>query len=977
MYKKLILSWLGQSMLVGLFATAAQAQQFLQPSPAADHWADSVMKTLNKKQKIAQLLVLRASERKGSEVVFYEEEISKYIKKYKIGSVCLFQGTSLQQAGFLNRLQVLSKVPLLVCVDGETGLGMRFSDVMPFPDMLTVGATQDAAISYKIGKAIGEQCKRAGIQVNYAPVVDINNNPLNPVINFRSFGEDKYKVALNGVELMKGMQDQGVMACAKHFPGHGDVAVDSHLDLPVINKSFEQLDSLELYPFKQMISAGVGSMMVAHLSIPAIDNTPNQPTSLSPKNVTELLRNKLGFNGLTFTDALEMKGVAKFYPQGKAAVQSLLAGNDMLCLPGDIKNGIKLIRKEIRRKNLSKDAVNEKVRRVLLAKYNLGLNTFTQIDTTSLKADLNVNVNPLKKEVYENAITLLKQTETSAIPLAKGKKVAFVGIGITEANIFATQLKNEYQADCFYFDYKAGKADVETILQKVQSGYDAIVIGVHKYKKYPANNFGISDAAISLINKLDQDPKSVTIAFGNPYAIKLFENAANLVAAYDDDNLMQQAAIDFLTGKILSKGKLPVSISAQYQYGSGITGVKNSKVISADSAALDSKKLLKIDSIANNAIKNGATPGCVVLVARKGKVGFLKAYGYTNYDSTQKVIPETVYDLASVTKISATTVSIMKLYEEGKLNLDEKIGTYLPWVRGTDKEILTVRNILLHQAGLVAFIPFYKETLDASGKPKSGFYASASDEHHSVKVADHMYMDKNYIDTMYSKILKSKLGEQGKYIYSDNDFIFLGKIVEQITGKTLDVYAHETFYEPLHMASTTFKPLEHMSVEMIAPTEKEKTFRLQQIRGDVHDPGAAMFGGVAGHAGLFSNAYDLSQLYQLLLNGGELNGLRLLKQSTISYFTAYNSTISRRGLGFDKPEKDNATRQSPYPCKYASAETFGHTGFTGTCVWVDPKYDLVYIFLSNRVCPDGENNKLLKMNVRSDIQDAIYQSLIK
>ncbi|MGX5691149.1 glycoside hydrolase family 3 N-terminal domain-containing protein [Arcticibacter tournemirensis] len=958
-------------------SSAVFAQRFLEVTPASKHWADSALKKLSRRQKIAQLMVIRMSEKRGNGVAFYEDEVSKYLRKYNIGSICLFQGTSLQQAGVVNRLQLKAKTPLLVCVDGETGVGMRFSDVTPFPDQLTIGAVQDASIAYRVGQAIGAQCRRIGIQVDYAPVVDINNNPANPVINFRSFGEDKYKVALFGSSIMKGMQDEGIMACAKHFPGHGDVAVDSHLDLPVINKSVLQLDSLELYPFRQLVKDGVGSVMVAHLYIPSIDSTHNRATSLSPRNVSWLLRDQLGFRGLTFTDALEMKGVSKFYPQGEAAVQSLIAGNDMLCLPGDVKGSIRKVRKAIRKDKLSWKGIDEKVYRVLLAKYNLGLGVKKAIDTAALTIDLNTDVLKVKKEVYENAITLLSSVSPSIMPLAKGKKIAYVGVGIEKQNHFAESLQQQFGADCYYFSYSADSTVADSLLNRIGSGYDAVIVGLHQYRKYPATNFGISSAAVSLVRAISLQDNAISFIFGNPYAISNFGNAKNLVACYEDDSLMHDVAVSLLQGNITAKGKLPVSVPGAFHYGSGI--IYNSYFPAAQPGAvgLDEKELNRIDDVALNAIRQGATPGCVVLVAKDGKVAFQRAYGHMNYDNKEPVTVESVYDLASVTKISATTVSIMKLYEQGKLDLEKSLGDYLPWVGGTNKAPLKLKDILLHQAGLVSFIPFYRETLDASGKPKPGFYKSTPDDVYSIRVAENMYMRKDWTDTLYKRILQSKLGPQGKYIYSDNDFIFLGKVVEQVSGMSLDQYARTTFYEPLHMKSTGFKPLGHVPLNKIAPTENEKYFRLQQIRGDVHDPGAAMFGGVAGHAGLFSNAYDLAQLYQLLLNGGELNGVRLFKKETIDYFTAYHSDISRRGLGFDKPEKDNDKREEPYPSLSVSPQTFGHTGFTGICVWVDPKYNLVYIFMSNRVCPDGENTRLLKMNVRSEIQEVIYKSIKK
>lgn len=956
---------------------SAFAQLPRQDSIAAQKWVNQTYKKLSRRQKIAQLMVLRLSERRGKEVVFFDKEVEAAMNKYNIGSVCLFQGTASQQARVLNHLQSVAKTPLLVCIDGETGVGMRFNDVKPFPDQLTIGATNDAAIAYHVGEAMAAQCRRAGIQVNYAPVVDINNNPNNPVINFRSFGEDKYKVALFGTQIMQGMQNGGIMACAKHFPGHGDVAVDSHFDLPVINKSIAQLDSLELYPFRTLIKHNVGSMMVAHLFIPAIDTTRNQATSLSKKNVTGLLRDDLQFKGLTFTDALEMRGVAKFYPQGEAAVQSLIAGNDMLCLPGDVKGSIKKIRKAIRHDKLSWDDINTKVKKVLLAKYNLGLDTIKAIDTLNIAADLNKDIIAEKKEIYANAITLLSWQDSSMLSLKTKNKIAYLGLGLSEANHFANQVKTEFKADCYYLSYQDDSLKADGLLKQLSS-YDAIIVGLHKYAKYPVKNFGISNTAVRVLNAVQLKPNTVALAFGNPYAIKNMIGARNLVACYEDDSLMHEVAINLLAGMLTAKGKLPVTVGP-YQYSSGIITNNYLPVVQANEASLDSSLLKRIDTIANNAIQKGATPGCVVLVAKNGKVGFLKAYGHLDYDHNDAVTPQTVYDLASVTKISATNVSVMKLYEEGKLDISKTLGDYLPWTRSTDKAALKLSDVLLHQAGLISFIPFYRETIDVkTGKPKAGYYQKQPDNLFSVRVAEDMYLRHDWLDTIKKRIVNSKLGQANKYVYSDNDFIFLGKVVEQITGMPLDAYVRQTFYLPLGMTSTTFKPLEHEPINLIAPTENEKTFRLQHLQGDVHDPGAAMFGGVAGHAGLFSNAYDLAKLYQLLLNGGELNGVKLFKKETIDFFTAYHSTISRRGMGFDKPEKDNATRKEPYPTLSASPLTFGHTGFTGIGVWADPKYNLLYIFMSNRVNPDGgDNNKLSTLNVRSDIQETVYQAMFK
>ncbi len=893
--------------------------------------------------------------------------------------MCFFQGGPVRQANLTNYYQGIAKTPLLISIDGEWGLGMRLDSVINFPRQLMIGAVPDAQLVYEFGRAVGEQCKRLGIHMNYAPVIDVNNNPNNPVINDRSFGEDKYKVALFGTQYMKGMQDVGVIACAKHFPGHGDVSVDSHYDLPVINKTRTQLDSFELYPFRQLIKEDVGAIMVAHLAIPAIDSRDNRPTSLSKSNVTELLKNELGFKGLIVTDGLEMKGVTKFFPDGQASVEALIAGNDLLCLPGDVKGSIKQILVAIQKNQLQWSDIDARVKKVLVAKYNAGLNQAKTIDTYNLVADLNKYTTNINTELASNAITIVRNKTDIFFPLDKKKKVAFVGIGLSfnKLNAFSTRLKQDYNADIYPFNYQQDLGSVAMMVATLKDKYDAVIIGIHNYSRVPVKNFGISYSSIDFVQKISEQIPSATFVFGNPYSIQNIDNIPNLVAAYEDNDVIQNKAADLLLGKFAAKGTLPVTVSDSLTFGTSNTYNNYFPIAVPEEVGLSSEKLNAIDAIAADAIKQKATPGCVVLVAKNGKVAFYKSYGYTNYDNTEPLKKETIYDLASVTKISATTVSIMKLYEEGKVDLTKTLGDYIPWVKGTDKAYLTIENILLHQAGLIAYIPFYTKTLDATGKPLSLYYSNQKDSAHAIKVAENLYLRNDYRDSLYQTILASKLSAPNNYIYSDNDFIFLAKVVEAVTNKPLDEYAHETFYAPLNMVTTSFKPLEHFPVDQIAPTEKEKSFRQQQLRGDVHDPGAAMFGGVAGHAGLFSNAYDLAQLYQMLLNNGELNGVRYLKKETIDYFTDYHSNISRRGLGFDKPEKDNATRKSPYPTLSASPKTYGHTGFTGTCVWVDPVYDLIYIFLSNRVAPNGSDaNKLLQINTRSNIHEAIYDAII-
>ena len=952
-------------------------------TPTASQWADSVFNTLNNDQRIAQLMVLRGSSITSKGVVYYDKEVNELITKYNVGGVCLFQGPPVKQANIVNNYQRIAKTPVLICIDAEWGLGMRMDSVIPLNHQLMLGAVEDASIVYQYGRIVGEQCKRAGIQVNYAPVVDINNNPNNPVINDRSFGEDKYKVALYGVQYMKGMQDVGVMATAKHFPGHGDVAVDSHLDLPVINKTRAQLDSLELFPFREMFKAGVGSVMVAHLYIPAIDNAPNRATSISKNNVTNLLRNELGYQGLTFTDALNMQGVAKFFPGGEIAVQSIIAGNDILCLPADVPGSIAKIKEAIAKKQITWDDIYQKCKKVLAAKYMYGLANVVPVNTNHLTDDLNSKVNDMKKLVAENAITLLNKQGDDFFPLKINpknkniKKIAYVGIGISNDNAFAKRMRDDYNADVFYFNYKQDAIRVLSTVELLKTRYEKVVIGIHSYNRYPANNFGINKAAIDLVQQLQQT-NTILFVFGNPYAISNFCNAKNLVACYEDDAITQHIAADILEGKNTAKGKLPVTVCDNYKYGSGIVlGNNLLPVVNPVNVGLDPIKLNAIDSIATDAIAKNATPGLVVMVVKDGKIAYQKAFGKYDYDRPDTVTLSTIYDMASVTKICATNLAVMRLYDEGKIDLKGKLGDYLPWVKGTNKEDLLIEKILLHQAGLVSYITFFKETIDTVTKvPMQSIYADKSNNIFNIRVAENLYMRNDWKDTMYKRILDSKLGATDKYVYSDNDFIFLGKIVEAISGQTLDEYVKKTFYDPLGLTATGFKPRERFSLNRIAPTENEKSFRLQHLRGDVHDPGAAMFGGVAGHAGLFSDAYGLAVIMQMLLNEGTFNGRQYIKPETVKLFTAYNSSISRRGLGFDKPEKDNLTIKEPYPARSVSPLTFGHTGYTGTCVWADPKYNVAFIFLSSRVNPNGGDNlNLSRLNIRGKIQETIYQAM--
>ena len=976
------------SLLFLLFSVVSKGQN-------ASAWADSVMKTLSPDEKIAQLIMVRLSsiDSRTRTVTFYDSTVERDIRKWNIGGICLFQGAPVKQASIVNRLQSIAKTPILMAIDGENGVGMRLDSVAGLPRMMMLGALRDTNLVYRYGSWVAEQCKQLGIQVNFAPVVDVNNNPNNPVINDRSFGENKYKVATMGIQYMMGMRDKGVMGSAKHFPGHGDVDVDSHLAMPVISKSKEQLDSLELYPFQKIFDAGIGSTMIGHLFIPAIDSNTNRVASVSRKSVTKLLKEEMGFKGITFTDALEMKGVADAFPDHASSVESLIAGNDILCLPGDVEKTISKIKGAIAEGVLGWSHIDEHVRKVLQAKYQTGLANWKPLPLEGLAIRLNEKTDGLKKEIAEKAITLAKLDDKTAFPLLAGRtsagllqttgaseslnktgqkfgNYALLEIGRNRNTAFAAAIRKNYNADVFMFDNSKTAAAADSLMGLLK-GYDKIIIALHELPRFPANNFGISNEVIRLVNTINASSSSSLFIFGNPYAAKSFCDAKNIMICYEDDAIVHEAAAKMLSGALATEGSLPVSVCASLPAGSGI----NLSAIAGPGKKTsgDNNKMARVDSIIQDAIRQKAAPGMALLVIKDGKIIEQKTYGNMSYEAPEKVTQESVYDMASVTKICATTLSIMKLYDEKKIRLDGTLGDYIPWVRGSNKANISLREVLLHQAGLKAWIPFYKEISDSvTMKAKPGYFSKVNNVKYNVKVDDSLYMRTDWRDTMISRILTSSVDSRKPYIYSDNDFIFLGEVVKAVSGQSLDQYAWNNFYRPLGFRSTGFNPTAYINKKTIAPTEQDPYFRERLVRGYVHDPGAAMFGGVSGHAGLFSNAYEIAVLMEIIMNKGVINEKRFFSTATIDLFNSYQSDISRRGLGFDKPEKDNATRKVPYPALNISSKTFGHTGFTGTCAWADPEKGLVFVLLANRVHPTAKNT-FGDLNVRGKVMEELWK----
>lgn len=939
-------------------------------------WVDSVMNTLTDDEKIAQLMTIAVWTQRDTA---YIREVETLVSQQKVGGIMFMRGTPVKQAMLTNYFQSLAKVPLLVSIDAEWGLSMRLDSVPVFPRQMVLGGANDLELTRQMGSEIAKQCKRLGIQLNFAPDVDVNNNAANPVINDRSFGENKYTVAKQGIAYTKGIQEQKVIACAKHFPGHGDTESDSHLALPIIYANSKRLDSLELYPFKELIKNDVAAIMVAHLFVPAIDTTANTATSISPLAVKGLLKEKLGFKGLVVTDGLNMHGVADFAAPGEVGAKALAAGNDLLLFVENVPQSIIWVNEYIKYGLISREEVNNACRKILIAKYWSGLNQYKPIELKGLYEDLNCCATELLiNKVIKKGIVVAKNLD-KIIPLEKPQqyKIASLAVGNNLFTTFQQTLNNYLHADYYSIDKNESQLAFDSIFGLMQH-YSLVIISLHNTSRFVSKKLGLTQQEIDFINRLLADRKCILVNHGNPYILQYFPTARNVIVAYEDLPEYNHMAAQALMGAYAVRGKMPVSVTPNFPLAYGVeTDVLNRfEYIMPEEIGIEHTPLNFIDTFVKEGLDAGAYPGCQVLVAKSGKVIYQKSFGKLSYDSASVPVQNNnLYDLASLTKILATTLAIMKLNEEGLIGLDDKLGLYLPFLRGTSKEKLSIKEVMLHQAGLFPFIPFYKKTF-VNGAPDTALFHLVQDETYNIKVSTNLFMNRNYEPEIWNGIAASELKSKGDYVYSDLGFIMLRKVVENISNQSFESYVNDNFYKPLNLANMVFNPLNKgIEKEKIAPTENDTIFRKQLLQGTVHDPGAAMLGGISGHAGLFSNANDVAVIMQMLLNGGTYGNIRVLKSSTIDLFTKRQTKKSRRGLGFDKPETD-PHKISPTG-KNCSPLAFGHTGFTGTCAWADPKNELVYVFLSNRVNPLAENTKLAQMNIRTRIQDLIYEAVKK
>jgi len=941
---------------------------------AETEWVESTYNSLTLDQQIGQLFMIRAHSNLGPDHV---AKVEKLVKDYQVGGLCFFQGTPEKQAELTNKYQALAKVPLMISMDAEWGTGMRLKDDgMSFPYAMMLGAIQDNRLIYDMGKEIARELRRLGVHINFAPVADVNNNPNNPVINYRSFGEDRYNVTAKSYMYMKGMQDGNVMACAKHFPGHGDTDVDSHYDLPVITHNNQRLDSIEIFPFRVLAEQGIQSMMVAHLHVPAIDAVPNLPTTLSVPAIQDLLKKKLGFEGLIFTDGLGMKGVTKHYRSGEVEAKALVAGNDVLLLPQDVPAAFKEIKKYMGSGQLSEAQVAHSVKKVLRSKYRLGLTSPQKLSLSNLRYELNSKeAFVLKKRLIENAMTIVRD-EKSLLPLRDlgTQKIASLSLGSNSKTKFQKRLDLYQKIKHFHSEKSPSSYRQKQLLTDLRN-YSTVIISLHDMSNSASKNFGLNNTQIDLIHQLNAVTNVVLVVFGNPYSLKHFDNIGCILEAYDEVEMTQDVAAQALFGTFSVNGRLPVTASPKSSFNAGISTSSLFRMgyDTPESVGLHSGVLSRIDGIAKEAVDGKSTPGCVVLVAKDGKIVYNKSFGHHTYNKKKKTQTDDVFDLASLTKILSGTIAVMKLQEQGLLNIYQPISNYLPELKGSNKENLLLQDIMAHRAQLTPWLKFYEKTISSKAYPSSSYYHKNPGGEFNTPVTEKLFLKDSQKEEIWKGIRDSPLRNTREYKYSDLGFYLIAQMVERVSGKSLDRFVEDEFYKPLGLSSATYNPWKNTSLNKIPPTEEDKYFRRQRVHGYVHDMGAAMLGGVSGHAGLFANAQDVAILMQMLLNNGYYGGHQYLRPETIRSFTNRHGECTRRGIGFDMKELQSDRSQNT--CSSASVSTFGHLGFTGTVTWADPENNLIYVFLSNRTYPSMKNNKLNREDFRPRIQEVIYEAM--
>ena len=961
-------------LFLGLFLLASNRRAALYQSEAnnveapderTNVWVEQTLEKMSLKEKIGQFFMVAAYPDKGED---HLSSIDSLIYEHHIGGLIFFQGQRPNLLDAIQRFQNKSEIPLLMGMDAEWGTSMRLFNVDRFPYNYTIGAANDPKLTERLSSMIGQECREMGIHINFAPVADVNSNPNNPVIGFRSYGENPKDVAEQVKACVTGMEKQSVLTSIKHFPGHGDTDVDSHYELPVVNNTYAQINAADFFPFRSGIRAGASSVMIGHLNVPSLDPS-GTPSSLSRPIIQNYLKGELGFKGLVISDALGMKAVADRYGKVDVVVKAFEAGCDILLFPESVGAAISAIESKVRSGQITIEEINQRCEKVLLAKYK------TILHPSKLKKYTKSEIEQAKKQLYEKSLTIIKN-EDELLPIKRfDQKIAHVSIG-TDVDPLVASMDLVAPIDHFHF-YDVNEA-LRRFGDKLDE-YDIIITSLHAKSVLTRNDYGMPANWRDWLKALPEDGKNILALFGNPYVLSKnvqLDNIHSILIAYENHRLALDRAGQLLMGTFASNGTLPVTVNNRFKRGTGIK-VKwagRLKESQPEELGISPNKLSEIDTIVRQSIEAGAFPGCQILVAIDGKVIYRKSFGYHTYANKIEVQNDDLYDLASITKIAATTISLMHLNSQDSFSLNSKLSDYLPELTlGTPYASMNIRTIMSHQAGLKPWIPFYVKTL-ANKRPSPYYYSTTKTDIFNKQVADDLWIRGDYTDVIYKRILETPLLTSRKYRYSDNGYYFLKRIIEKKTKMSLEDYVSKEFYAPMGLNYMGYNPNKYFPKNKIPPTENDTIFRKQLVHGFVHDQGAAMMGGVGGHAGLFSNAGDLAAVMQLFLNNGNYGGTSYIDPDVIKQYTKCQfCPKNRRGAGFDKPTPD---RIGGPTSKLVSLASYGHSGFTGTLAWADPEYKVNFVFLSNRVFPDADNWKIVKMNIRTEIQRVIYEALI-
>ncbi len=945
-------------ILLSSFSAHAQSKK--------QQWVDSVFQTLSTTEKISQLFIIPVSSYSTASEL---SAFSSQLKKYKPGGLLITHSGPVSHVRLLNKLQAASSVPMLVAARAETSLHPSIDSTLVLTTPLQLGGIANDTLLFEAGNELGRQMKTLGIHLNLSLNADVHvADDLYPN-TLRYWGEDKKRVATKTKWFMQGLHQQGVLVAATHL---ANPKKDRHIAIKDSTEQLDlnQLDTVGFYPYQKLMESGVDAIVTSHLDYSVPGKHKPIPAPISDIFISDVIKNKIGFKGISIAEVPYLRKVSRKKRSGEAELLAFEIGNDLIIEPKSIATSIKKIAKLVRKDKKWQQQLDASVKKILSAKFDAGLATSAHTNPDNLLLRLQApSAKVVQNRLAETAPTVLVN-HSSIIPInqLEDQSFASISIGKTSDNEFNHYLSKYVQIQKHSIE---SLKDTIGLVQKVSST-SVVIIGLFPPAK------GITLQVAALIKKLSVNHAVIVCSFGDPEDLKFLENSSALLTTYASDDLSQKASAEIIFGGLGAQGKLPITVSPKFPIQTGITTKSNERLQYSvpEDAGMDSRTLQKIKIIMQEAIDLGATPGCQVLVARHGKVIYEQSAGWFTYDKKIPVTEEAIYDLASVTKVTATLQTVMFLHEKGLIDINKKISVYLPELKESNKKDFTIKDILAHQAGLWPFLPFWAQTVKDSTYLNE-YYQTKPSADYPFPVADSLFAHKTMKDSLWQWIIQSKIREKVArtvydYRYSDMGFYMLQHLAEKILNQPMHEFLEQNIYEPLGAYTVGYLPRNKFPVHQIAPTENDKLFRRRLLIGYVHDQGAAMHGGIAGHAGLFGGANDMAKLGQMWLRKGSYGGQQFFKPETFDLFTAKQYADSRRGLGWDKPVPSDPAGPTSI---FASPQTFGHTGFTGTCIWVDPAFDLVYIFLSNRVYPEMTNNKILNANIRPRIQDVIYQSI--